>query len=129
MATSLTDLYINCADCEVDFAYTVAEQLFYAERGINHPTRCPECRARRRSERNSDAIKACDTNGGPMLWSDGFGNYGGSASASGRKGPRTGIRMFSTTCSSCGRATEVPFEPRGGRPVYCRDCFNTRRGR
>lgn len=129
MATSLTDLFVTCADCEVDFAYTVGEQLFYAERGIPQPTCCPDCRARRRAVRNSDAIRACDGTGGPMLWNDGYGNYGGSASAANKKGAKSGLRMFSTTCSSCGKATEVPFEPRGGRPVYCRDCFNLRRGR
>lgn len=31
--------------------------------------------------------------------------------------------MFQTTCSNCGKACEVPFQPRGDRPVYCRDCF------
>jgi CxxC-x17-CxxC domain-containing protein len=27
------------------------------------------------------------------------------------------------TCSSCGTETEVPFVPKGDRPVYCRACF------
>jgi CxxC-x17-CxxC domain-containing protein len=31
--------------------------------------------------------------------------------------------MFDAVCASCGQATQVPFEPRGDRPVYCRDCF------
>ncbi|MBC7324707.1 MAG: zinc-binding protein, partial [Moorella sp. (in: Bacteria)] len=25
--------------------------------------------------------------------------------------------------------TEVPFEPRGDRPVYCRDCYSSMRMR
>ena len=32
--------------------------------------------------------------------------------------------MFDVTCSSCGQPTKVPFQPRGDRPVYCRDCFD-----
>jgi CxxC-x17-CxxC domain-containing protein len=35
-------------------------------------------------------------------------------------------QMFPATCAECGKETEVPFEPRGDRPVYCRDCFAKR---
>ena len=35
--------------------------------------------------------------------------------------------MFRTTCSSCGGTAEVPFQPRGDKPVYCRDCFQNQR--
>ena len=31
--------------------------------------------------------------------------------------------MFKATCSDCGKECEVPFEPKEGRPVYCRDCY------
>lgn len=31
-------------------------------------------------------------------------------------------------CASCGCETQVPFEPRGDRPVYCNDCFAKIRG-
>jgi len=31
--------------------------------------------------------------------------------------------MFTVTCSECGKTAEVPFEPRGDRPVYCSDCY------
>ncbi len=31
--------------------------------------------------------------------------------------------LYDTVCAACGRQTQVPFEPRAGRPVYCRDCF------
>ena len=29
--------------------------------------------------------------------------------------------------AECGKDTEVPFEPKTDRPVYCRDCFNAKR--
>jgi CxxC-x17-CxxC domain-containing protein len=31
--------------------------------------------------------------------------------------------MFAVKCSDCGKDTQVPFEPRQGRPVYCSDCY------
>ncbi len=34
-----------------------------------------------------------------------------------------GDRMFPVVCAECGQDTEVPFEPREGRPVYCSDCY------
>ena len=32
-----------------------------------------------------------------------------------------------TSCSQCGRETTVPFKPTQGRPVYCRECFQSRK--
>ena len=32
-------------------------------------------------------------------------------------------QMFQTTCADCGNSCSVPFQPREGRPVYCKDCF------
>lgn len=31
--------------------------------------------------------------------------------------------MFNVTCASCGAETTVPFEPKDGRPVYCKECY------
>ncbi len=36
-------------------------------------------------------------------------------------------QMFPATCAQCGKATEVPFQPRGDKPVYCSDCFRQMR--
>lgn len=35
--------------------------------------------------------------------------------------------MYDVVCDNCGRPTQVPFQPRGDRPVYCRDCFDANR--
>jgi CxxC-x17-CxxC domain-containing protein len=131
MTHALTDQQITCVDCELAFTFTVPEQLFYAERGIKQPVRCPACRARRRAERYADVVRdvVLDSTAPPAAWNESFGSYGGAPSAGPRRGPRAGVRMYSATCASCGRATQVPFEPRGSRPVYCRECFNARRGR
>jgi CxxC-x17-CxxC domain-containing protein len=33
--------------------------------------------------------------------------------------------MHKAICSKCGKACEVPFQPTGNKPVFCRDCFRT----
>jgi CxxC-x17-CxxC domain-containing protein len=35
--------------------------------------------------------------------------------------------MFKTICSDCGKECEVPFKPNGSKPVFCRDCFQSKR--
>lgn len=40
-------------------------------------------------------------------------------------GPR---QMYKVKCAKCGKDAEVPFEPKGDRPVYCSDCFRAMRG-
>jgi CxxC-x17-CxxC domain-containing protein len=53
---------------------------------------------------------------------------GGGMGAS--RGPRAPRQMFSVdlTCATCGnKITELPFQPSGDKPVYCRDCMQSRR--
>jgi CxxC-x17-CxxC domain-containing protein len=109
----MSDRTLTCRDCGTTFDFTASEQAFYAERGFSEPQRCPSCRAARKAQRNADG-------GG------GGGGYGGGGGGGGRgysSGPR---QMFPTICSACGKATEVPFEPSGDKPVYCRECFQER---
>jgi len=95
-----TDEMLTCVDCGRQFPFTAGEQEFFAMKGFtNKPSRCTDCRAARKSGRTS--------------------NGGG-----GRGGAR---EMFAATCTQCGGVAEVPFQPRGDKPVYCRDCFATRR--
>lgn len=35
--------------------------------------------------------------------------------------------MHKAICADCGRDCEVPFMPSAGRPVYCKECFTTRK--
>ncbi len=44
--------------------------------------------------------------------------------------PRASTRSTRHTviCADCNESTTVPFRPTTGRPVYCRPCFNARRG-
>ena len=56
----------------------------------------------------------------------GFGGRGGSGGGFRRSfGPR---EMHKIICAECKQEGEVPFKPREGTPVYCRDCFNKRKG-
>jgi CxxC-x17-CxxC domain-containing protein len=92
------DKSLQCYDCGATFTFGVEEQEFFQSKGYNNePKRCPSCREARRSERNGN---------------------GGSSYGSRRQ-------MFPATCAACGKDTEVPFQPRGDRPVYCRECFQT----
>jgi len=46
------DIALQCIECGQEFVFTAGEQMFYADKGLlNEPKRCPECRARRRQER------------------------------------------------------------------------------
>ncbi len=31
--------------------------------------------------------------------------------------------MYKCTCADCKKETEVPFEPKADRPVYCKECY------
>jgi CxxC-x17-CxxC domain-containing protein len=46
------------------------------------------------------------------------------------RGPRNfGDReMHKATCAECGNECEVPFKPKEGRPVYCRECYKKKKG-
>jgi len=36
-------------------------------------------------------------------------------------------KMYPCKCADCGKDSEVPFEPKEGRPVYCKECFSKHR--
>jgi CxxC-x17-CxxC domain-containing protein len=40
-----------------------------------------------------------------------------------RGGNRSPRQKHTAICAACGQTTELPFEPRQGRPVYCRECY------
>ena len=86
----------TCTDCSKEFIFTANEQEFYASKGFtNEPKRCPDCRQARKSSRNSNA---------------------------GGQGYQR--QMYPTVCAQCGKQTEIPFEPRQDRPVYCSECYS-----
>lgn len=46
-----------------------------------------------------------------------FGSRGGYG------GGREERQLFDAQCATCGRECQVPFEPNGKKPVYCKDHF------
>ncbi len=119
MATG-EDKSITCVDCGEEFLFTASEQAFYRERGLtNEPTRCRTCRERRMARR-------APSGGGGWGYA-GWGVYGGCGGWGGGGGGGS-RQMYPATCSNCGQETMVPFQPTGGRPVLCRDCFQASKG-
>ncbi|MCS6803115.1 MAG: zinc-ribbon domain containing protein [Chloroflexota bacterium] len=117
--TPLMDKTLTCRDCGSAFLFTVSEQEFYASKGFMHePTRCRDCRARRRA-----AIEGNSSSGGT------YSSGGVAASSYGMSYAAGSARreFFSATCSSCGNEARVPFQPRPDKPVYCSNCFETQR--
>jgi CxxC-x17-CxxC domain-containing protein len=108
VSLSFVDKTLVCRDCKQNFTFTAGEQEFYANKGLqNEPVRCPSCRSVRKSSRVNEP-------------DEGYVRYGVFASFGGRT-PR---QMHPATCAECGMMTEVPFQPRGDRPVYCSSCYS-----
>ncbi|MBA2558085.1 MAG: zinc-ribbon domain containing protein [Chloroflexi bacterium] len=133
-----TDRTLNCVDCGQEFTFTSGEQEFYAQRGFTEqPKRCAACRAAKKAQRSSGGSGASGYgNGGgegygrPSHSGDsGYGAGGGysSGGSSGGYRERAPREMHAATCADCGKTAQVPFQPTGVRPVYCSDCFQTRR--
>jgi len=40
---------------------------------------------------------------------------------------RGSVTMHQATCDQCGNSCEVPFRPSGDKPVYCNDCFRSKK--
>jgi CxxC-x17-CxxC domain-containing protein len=97
------DRTLTCAECGASFAFSAEDQRYHQEKGYTDPKRCPTCRANRTGRRSGS-----------------FGSSGGQ----GFGGPR---EMHDAVCGDCGQKTQVPFLPRGDRPVYCNNCFSKRR--
>ena len=112
---SYADKTITCRDCGTDFVFTSGEQEFYAQKGFtNEPTRCPACRqARKAGGGRSGGYSSRDS------YSSGYDDRGSYSSGS--------REMHSAICASCGKEAQVPFVPRGDKPVYCSDCFQQQR--
>lgn len=44
-----------------------------------------------------------------------------------RGNDRGPVEMHSAVCDNCGKSCEVPFRPTSGKPVYCSNCFESKR--
>jgi CxxC-x17-CxxC domain-containing protein len=104
----MSDQNLTCTDCGKQFTFTESEQEFYQSKGFTTPGRCPDCRAARKAAR------------------EGGSSYSGGGSYSSSYGGER--QMYPAVCAQCGKDTQVPFQPRGDRPVYCSDCYRAQQG-
>ena len=101
---SFTDKNITCVECGQAFVFSAGEQETYHQRGfMNEPKRCAPCRSARKERVG-----------------------GGGGHRGGYGGDRGSGERFTAVCADCGREAQLPFKPRGDRPVYCSDCFRKR---
>jgi len=49
----MPDQILTCNDCSSTFTFTEGEQDFFKDKGFNPPTRCPDCRRRRKAEKTN----------------------------------------------------------------------------
>lgn len=94
------DVDATCAKCG-----THISQLPFQPSG-DRPVYCSDCNREYRNSR--------------------MGGGGGGMS----RGPRAPRQMYDVdvTCAQCGtRISQLPFQPSGDKPVYCKDCMMARR--
>jgi len=97
-APELEDIEIVCIDCGNTFIWTIGEQVFFRDKGLqNPPKRCKDCK-----QAKNERLAAISN-----------------AQSSGVK-QKIEVAVY---CATCRAYTTVPFYPSQGRPVYCRSCF------
>ncbi len=102
MQSEFVDRLLTCVDCHGQFVFTAGEQIFFLDKQFkNDPKRCKPCKCKRAT----------------------LGARAGEAPVAAGIA-RTETR---TECSECHIETTVPFKPTQGRPVLCRQCFQTKR--
>ena len=116
--STYSDKILSCVDCNQEFVFAATDQQFYAEKEFSEPRRCPSCRQARKAARGESG----GYGGGSSYGGSSGSGYGGGSSYGG--GQR---EMFTATCDGCGGEARVPFRPTGSKPVYCSNCFSTRR--
>ena len=90
---SFEDRSLQCSDCGTTFTFSAEEQEFFQSKGYVNE---PKRRPECRQARKA------------QRYGSGYG---------------TRRQMYPVVFAECGKDTEVPFEPRGDRPVYCSDCY------
>jgi CxxC-x17-CxxC domain-containing protein len=136
-----SELMLTCRECGREFEFTEEDQKAAIASGSpGRPSRCPECKSgqprsfespifedtlaqpaspeRRQSRRprEENPTEPRPTNVRP--------ERPASPPSSARE-PRR--RLFEIICAECGTLTQVKFQPREDRPVYCDVCFADRK--
>ena len=91
------DRILRCVDCSNEFIWTAGEQQFFADKNFKNEPKRCKACKAKRASRPAGAMVA-----------------------------RERVETV-TNCSNCGRETTVPFRPTQGRPVFCKECFQSRK--
>jgi len=91
------DRILSCVDCGTEFIWTAGEQQFFADKNFKNEPK---------------RCKACK------------GKRASRPAGAGMSRERV---ETVATCSACGKETTVPFKPTQGRPVFCKECFQSRK--
>ena len=95
---NMQDKNLACRDCGQEFVFEANKQEFFAQKGFtNEPVRCLQCRTSRKASRGEGAYTRHDR------------------------------QIFAANCARCGKSTQMPFQLRDDRPVYCSDCYFAQR--
>ena len=66
-------------------------------------------------------------NGGENRGGGFRGGNGGGGRSNYRGGDRGEVTMHKAICDECHKECQVPFRPSGDKPVYCNECFSSKR--
>lgn len=91
------DKVLVCKECGAEFIFTASEQEFYAEKGFTNEPGRCPVCRSARKTRGSNSNN------------------------------NSSKQLYTVICSECGCETQVPFQPKDDRPVYCRNCFASKR--
>jgi CxxC-x17-CxxC domain-containing protein len=92
-----TEKILPCYNCKRHFIFTVEAQELRSSQGYpNDPTNCPTCRRARNTRISNHTSENADHNS-----------------------PQ---QTYPITCTQCGKAARVSFNPRPGKPMYCSVC-------
>src|SRR3989440_13061270 len=92
---ALSDQTLVCRDCNEEFVFTAGEQEFYA------------------SHRLTNTPSRCPSCRAARKGQGGYRGFPGPP------------QKYTTTCFCCGNEAQGAFQPPGGKPVFCSDCFQT----
>src|SRR5206468_1112446 len=96
-AMEFQDRILQCVDCGAEFVWTGGEQQFFADKNFKNEPKRCKACKSKRASRPAGAGAA-----------------------------RERVETV-TNCSACGKETTVPFKPTQGRPVFCKECFQSRK--
>jgi CxxC-x17-CxxC domain-containing protein len=119
------DTSLTCIQCGEEFAFTRKDLEYFRQHPeYTTPARCKPCRIKRKEERERKAREAA---AGAQVGSEADEPQSAPPPPPATVTPAVDSKSAEVVCSGCGKPTTVPFVPKSGRPIYCRDCYHARK--